>query len=163
MGLFKRVIKIECNKGKEEAIGIIDSNIEPFHKDSSKLQFEGRITPDGEFKINLADQGSMYRKRPSSLVIKGEVIENGAEKSVIDVEFTLSKMMTIILYGAGILYMLLAIALFMEYIQLPGLPNVWFVPLIFCVFFVFSFYLTFTIDKKKAIRVLQTILQNNSR
>lgn len=159
MGLFKRVIQIECNKGKEETIGIIDSNIEPYHKDSSKLKFEGRITPDGEFKINLADQGSVYRKRPSSMVIKGQIIENEHEKSVIDVEFTLSKMMTIILYGAGVVYMVLAILLFMEYIQLPGSPNVWFVPPIFCVLFVLNFYLRFTTDKKKATRALRDMLR----
>lgn len=79
MKLFRQTTHIESNKTKEETIVLIDRNIEPFHKDGSNLKFEGRVTADGEFKINLAEQGLAYRKRPSFVMVKGKVLENNLE------------------------------------------------------------------------------------
>ncbi|PZR16240.1 MAG: hypothetical protein DI539_17710 [Flavobacterium psychrophilum] len=159
MNLFRKEISLESAKSKEEVIDLLQKNIEPFHKDSSNLNFEGRITPDGEFKMNLATKVSIYRRRESFIIIKGYVTEAQTGKSLITVEFSVSTLMRTINYIAGILFALITVVLLMDLIHLPGLFDIWFIPPVFYVFFMLNFYVTFHTDRKKAERILIDIFK----
>ena len=158
MKLFKETVALESNKNREDVIALIDKNIEPFHKDSSSLIFEGRIHPEGVFNIKLADSGTQYRKRVSIVIIKGLVKEMQDGKSIVNIDFTITKIIQNIIYVAGVVAVVLTVLFYMGVLNLSGIVTFWFFPLLFYSIFSLNFYLTFQMDKKKALVTLQNIL-----
>ncbi len=155
MHLFKKEVTIKSDKSKEEVIAVIDRHIEPFHKDSSTLLFEGRISPEGVFKLNVAPYQIHYRTYSGVLDIKGYVKED-ENGSVTQIVFGLSKTMLFLIYSLVPILLLLTALLLSGIVQLE--VNLWFMPLLFLAFFMVNFSITFRNERIKALRLLKRII-----
>jgi hypothetical protein len=96
MSLLKKEVCIESTTSKEEVIALLNRNIESFHKDGSKIPFEGRISQEGVFAIRLAREFSGYNRGTEVLTINGSVNEN-VRGSEVKIVFTVT---------TGILYLI---------------------------------------------------------
>lgn len=156
MNLFKKTVLLQSSKSMEEVIALIDSCIEPYHKDGSVLMFEGRISSEGDFDFNVAPSGTAYRSYSGIVSIKGNVKECEKGGSVTEVVFIISKISRVIMYFAIIVMVLFTVLLFTDIItQFKG-P--YYLPLIFLIFLMINFKITFQNQVNKALNNLKAII-----
>lgn len=156
MKLFKETVVLESSKNREEIIALIDKKIEPYHKDGSKLMFEGRISAEGDFNLNMAPSGTAYRSYSRIVDIKGRVSEDKNNASVTEIVFSISKISKTITIMASIFFISIALLLFYSTIGRPNIP--YYVPLIFYVFFMINVKLTFQAQVNKALNGLKVVI-----
>lgn len=155
--LFSKTVTIENNKSKEDTIAVINKHIEPFHKDSSKLLFEGRISPEGKFNIKIADVVKMGRTTSSPVEISGSVFETVSGGSITELIFNEIKMFLIFRYTSIPLSLILGIVLYTDILKI-GQSNVWFLPVFFGLLFSLICYISFHNESNKAIKYWQKVL-----
>lgn len=153
--MFKKEIIIYSSRSKEETIAVLAANVEPWHKDSSLIPFEGSVTPEGRFNIKLGPATTGYRTRVSIIQIEGAVAEDDKGKVLVEVKFSFFENMQFFLYIIPFVLPLVSILLYTKNI---GQPFPWFIPLIFIPVLLLSFYLTFRADVQKAEKELMFLL-----
>lgn len=155
--LFSKTVTIENNKSKEDTIALINKHIEPFHKDSSKLLFEGRISPEGKFHIKIADVVKMGRTAISPIEISGSVLETISGGSITEIIFSEIKMFLIFRYISIPLFIILGIVLYTDILKI-GQSDVWFLPVFFGLLFLPIYYVGFHNESNKAIKYWRKVL-----
>lgn len=155
--LFSKIITVENNKTKEETITVFNQHIEPFHKDSSKLWFEGRISPEGKFNIKIADVVKMGRTGIYPLEISGSVFETVSGGSI--VEFTINDSKTSLIFRciSVAFCLIISVILYTKVLKIePPIP--WFLPIFFIVMGLLLNYFSFRYESNKTIKYWQKVL-----
>ncbi|RWW99612.1 hypothetical protein [Flavobacterium cerinum] len=155
--LFSKTVTIENNKSKEETITVFNQHIEPFHKDSSKLKFEGRISLEGKFNIKIADVVKMGRTAIYPIEISGSVFETVSGGSII--EFTISDSKTSLIFRCISIpfFLIISVILYTKVLKIePPVP--WFLPIFFMVMGLLIYYFLFHYESNKAIKYWQKVL-----
>lgn len=156
MDLFKKEVCFESIKAKEEVTALLQKNIEPFHKDGSKLPFEGRISQEGVFAIRLSREFTGYSRAAEMLKINGFVCQNESVGSEVKITFSIA---TEILYLIGFIIPVMLIVAFLSYMGFIDLKMPWYLFLFGVVFFLFAFVITFYNDRVTAMKLLKGILR----
>lgn len=155
--LFSKTVTIENNKSKEDTIAIINKHIEPFHKDSSKLWLEGRISPEGKFNIKIADVVKMGRTAIYPIEISGSVFETVSGGSIIEFTISESKISLIFRCISIPFFLISSVILYTKVLKIePPIP--WFLPIFFIVMGLLFNYFSFHYQSNKVIKYWQKVL-----
>lgn len=154
--MFQKKIILHSTKTKEDMIALLAENIEPWHKDSSSLIFEGKVEPDGKFNFGPAPLRTSYKTRYSTLRITGCITDNNDGSSIVAVKFSTVSNMRIFLYAAPAFFVIIALLM---YTQIVIVPTPWFLPLFFAPFFVLNSYISFRVDVLKAEKKLASLFE----
>lgn len=157
--LFSKTVTIENNKSKEETITVFNQHIEPFHKDSSKLWFEGRISPEGKFKIkNAIDYIPFKKSYIIPVEMSGSVFETVSGGSIIVFTVSDSKISLIFRCITIPFFLIISVILYTEVLKIepPIIP--WFLPIFFIVMGLLINYFSFHYESNKVIKYWQKVL-----
>jgi hypothetical protein len=142
--MFKKTHTIKTTLSKEEIIAILQSKVENFHRDNSKVDFEGKINSNGDFCIKPTfDFGPREQFRPE---IIGKI-----HGSAIDLEFTIStflKRLFLLIIAMEFVFVVFI------YKKFEDLQVLLFFPFLLIFFIVLKF--TFDSKVKKAITLLES-------
>lgn len=142
--MFKKSHTIKTTLSKEEIIAILQSKVENFHRDNSKVDFEGNVNLSGEINIKPTfDFGPRNQFRPE---ISGKIHGNQ-----IDLVFDLSSIMKKVLW-----FIILVEPLFILFIytKIQEKQVLLFFP--FLIVFLLVMKLTFDSKVKKSITFLES-------
>lgn len=90
MKLFNTTIAIKSKFSMEQAISILKQNIEPWHKDGSKLLFEGTVNDSGQFSAQVAAVNVNFGKsRTAGIKFKGAVASDSFNGSTTTIKFSM--------------------------------------------------------------------------
>ena len=155
MGIFSEEISIQSANTKETVISLLQKNIEPFHKDNSKLIFEGKIATDGIFNIKLSEIRNGGWTRFPILNING-LVEEADEQTYIVIMISIDRFFKNFILFMGIVMISLSIVLLLKDLDFNGFQ--WFSPLLFYFFTLIIAFFTIQSDKRKIVMTLRDIL-----
>ena len=92
MGLFNATVAVKSKFSLEQAIYVLKQNIEPWHKDGSKLLFEGTVNNDGLFTAQVAAVNVNFGKSSTAgIKFKGAVASDSSNGSTTTIMFSMPK------------------------------------------------------------------------
>lgn len=79
--MLNRKIVIPSYLSKEEVVDLLRQHVEPWRKDGSTFDFEGKISPSGEFRFWPPPVTNGYKTHYSTVIVRGNVAEteNGSK------------------------------------------------------------------------------------
>lgn len=153
MNLLEKTITLNSFRSRQEIINNLKNNIEPWHKDSSKLRYEGYVNDDGTFKAKPCPD-SPYNTRNEKPEFYG-VIETTPTGCLVHLTFYTSQAVILLLI-IQILLFIIGILVWFKIISI-GFP--WYGPIIFSVLSMFFTYFSIDGERNQVVENLKWLIR----
>jgi hypothetical protein len=159
MGLFNTTVTVKSKFSMEQAISILKRNIEPWHKDGSKLMFEGIVNNDGLFTAQVAAVNVNFGKsRSSGIIFKGAVASDSSNGSTMTLTFSMPRTIITITLFLSLIIMTFGGLILSGVINVDNSLMMGIVAILWPIIYIIILQISFQLQVRKVYKIITGLL-----